>query len=290
MIPASFEYLSPSSLDEAIQLLQQHGDDAKILAGGHSLIPLMKLRLAEPAILIDLGRVPGLSYIRGDGNGFAVGAMTTHYMLESSDELKAQLPLVAEAASKIGDVQVRNRGTIGGSLVHADPGGDLPAVVLALGGELVLRGPSGERTVNADDFFIGMLTSAAEANEILTEIRLPKLSGKAGYAYQKAANKASGYAIVGVAVAVALGDNGAVREARIGITGAGAQAVRATAAEQALTGQQPTADAIAAAAAAAPEAIDDPMEDIHASGEYRKELVKVHTRRALERAVQAARS
>jgi aerobic carbon-monoxide dehydrogenase medium subunit len=288
MIPASFEYVSPTSLDEAIQLLQQHGDDAKLLAGGHSLIPLMKLRLTEPAVLIDLGRVPGLSYIRGNGNGFAVGAMTTHYMLESSADLQAQLPLVSEAASKIGDVQVRNRGTIGGSLVHADPGGDLPAVVLALGGELVLRGPNGERTVNADDFFVGMLTSATESNEILTEIRLPKLSGKAGYAYQKAANKASGYAIVGVAVAVALGDNGAVREARIGITGAGASAVRATAAEQALTGQQPTAEAIAAAAAAAPQAIDDPMEDIHASGEYRKALVAVHTRRALERAVQAA--
>jgi carbon-monoxide dehydrogenase medium subunit len=196
---------------------------------------------------------------------------------------------VAETIATVGDVQVRNRGTIGGSLVHADPGGDMPAVVLALGGELVVKGPNGERTVPADEFFLGMLTTAVEQDEILTEIRLPKLSGKAGYAYQKQANKASGYAVVGVAVAVSLGADGTVQDARIGITGAGAQPVRATEAENSLKGKQPSDDAIAAAAEAAARAIDEPMEDIHASGEYRRELVRVHTRRALQRAVASAR-
>jgi carbon-monoxide dehydrogenase medium subunit len=288
MIPASFEYLSPSSVDEAIAMLQQHGDDAKVLAGGHSLIPLLKLRLTEPKVLIDIGGIPGLSYVRPSGDGVAVGALTTHHMLETSDVLKAQLPFVSEAAAQIGDVQVRNRGTIGGSLVHVDPGADLPAVVLALGGTLVLKGPRGEREVAADEFFVGMLTSAAEPDEVLTEIRLPKLSGRAGYAYQKAANKASGYAVVGIAAAVSLGSDGTVQDARIGITGACGQPLRATAAESALRGQRPTAEAIRAAAEQAAAACEDPLQDIHASGEYRRELVKVHTRRALERAAKAA--
>jgi carbon-monoxide dehydrogenase medium subunit len=288
MIPAPFDYYAPTSLDEAIRLLSEHGDDAKLLAGGHSLIPLMKLRLAEPKALIDLGRVPGLAYIRANGDVIAVGALTTHHMLETSEVLRAQLPMVAEAAATIGDVQVRNRGTIGGSLVHADPGADLPAVVLALSGALILRGPRGAREVSADDFFVGMLTTAVEADEVLTEIRLPKLAGRAGYAYQKAANRASGYAVAGVAAAVALGPDGRVRDARIAITGAGARPVRASLAESALAGQQPTAEAIRDAAERAAEAIIEPLEDIHASGEYRKELVRVHTRRALERAVRAA--
>lgn len=288
MIPASFDYYAPASVDEAIQLLQQHGDDAKVLAGGHSLIPLLKLRLTEPAVLVDLGRIPGLSYIRAANGGVAIGALTTHHTLETSDVLKAELPFVAEAASKIGDVQVRNRGTIGGSLVHVDPGADLPAVVIALGGSVVLKGPRGEREVGAEDFFVGMLTSAAEADEVLTEVRLPKLQGRAGYAYQKAANKASGYAVVGVAAAVSLAADGTIQEARIGITGACGAPVRASAAEDALRGQRPGTDAYAAAAEQAAAACEDPLDDIHASGEYRRELVKVHTRRALERAARAA--
>lgn len=288
MIPASFEYYTPTTVDETIQLLQHHGDDAKLLAGGHSLIPLMKLRLAEPAVLIDLGGVQGLSYIRPSDGAVAVGAMTTHHTLESSDVLRSELPLVAEAAAAIGDVQVRNRGTIGGSLVHADPGADLPAVAMALGGQFVLRGPGGERTVPADEFFVGMLTTAAEPNEVLTEIRLPKLQGRAGYAYEKVANLASGYAVVGVAAAVALAGDGTVQDVRIGVTGAGAQPVRATAAEGALRGQRPSADAIRAAAERAPESVEEPLEDIHASADFRRQLLRVHTRRALERAVQAA--
>jgi carbon-monoxide dehydrogenase medium subunit len=276
-------------VDDAIQKLREHGDDAKVLAGGHSLIPLMKLRLAEPKVLIDITRIPGLSYVRANDGQFVIGALTTYHTLETSNELKQQLPIVAETIATVGDVQVRNRGTIGGSLVHADPGGDMPAVVLALGGELVIKGPNGERTVPAEDFFLGMLTTAVEQDEILTEIRLPKLSGKAGYAYQKQANKASGYAVVGVAVAVSLAADGTVQDARIGITGAGPQPVRATEAENALKGKQPSDETIAAAAQAAAGAIDDPMEDIHASGEYRRELVRVHTRRALQRAITSAR-
>lgn len=288
MIPAAFDYYAPSSLDEALQLLQQHGDDAKLLAGGHSLIPLMKLRLADPKVLIDLSHIPDLAYVRPSDGGVAVGALTTHHMLETSDVLRAELPLVAEAASLIGDMQVRNRGTIGGSLVHADPGGDLPAAVLALGGTLVLRGPGGERTVSADEFFVGMLTTAIGADEILTEVRLPRLPGRAGYAYEKFANKASGYAVVGVAAAVSLGGDGTAQEARIAVTGASAQPVRATAAEDALRGQRLTPETIQAAGERAAAAVDDPLEDIHASGEYRRELVRVYTRRALQRAARAA--
>ena len=288
MIPAAFDYYAPSSLDEALQLLQQHGDDAKLLAGGHSLIPLMKLRLADTKVLIDLSHIPDLAYVRPSDGGVAVGALTTHHMLETSDVLRAELPLVAEAASLIGDMQVRNRGTIGGSLVHADPGGDLPAAVLALGGTLVLRGPGGERTVSADEFFVGMLTTAIGADEILTEVRLPRLPGRAGYAYEKFANKASGYAVVGVAAAVSLGGDGTAQEARIAVTGASAQPVRATAAEDALRGQRLTPETIQAAGERAAAAVDDPLEDIHASGEYRRELVRVYTRRALQRAARAA--
>lgn len=288
MIPAAFDYYAPTSVDEAIQLLTQHGDDAKILAGGHSLIPLLKLRLTEPAVLIDINGIPGLTGIRSANGGVTIGALTTHYDVETSDLLKRELPFVAEAAGRIGDVQVRNRGTIGGSLVHVDPGADMPAVVMALDGTLVLRGPNGEREVSASEFFVGMLTSAAEADEVLTEIRLPKLAGKTGYAYEKAANKASGYAVVGVAVALSLAADGTVQEARIGVTGACGAPLRATAAENALKGRRPDADTLRAAGDQAAAACDDPLEDIHASGEYRLQLVKVHTRRALERAARAA--
>lgn len=288
MIPASFDYYAPTSVEEAIRLLQQHGDDAKILAGGHSLIPLLKLRLTEPKVLVDIGRIPGLSYIRANNGEVAIGALTTHHTLETSELLKQQLPFVAEAAAQIGDVQVRNRGTIGGSLVHVDPGADLPAVVLALGGTLVLQGPRGRREVKAEDFFVGMLTSAAEADEVLTEIRLPKLPGRTGYAYQKAANKASGYAVVGVAAALSLGTDGTIQDARIGITGACPAPLRAPAAENGLKGQRPTEEVFAAAAEQAAAACEEPLEDIHASAEYRRQLVKVHTRRALARAARAA--
>ena len=286
MIPASFEYVAPASVDEAIRLLREHGDEAKILAGGHSLIPLMKFRLAEPGVVIDIGNIGELRGIRRSNGSIAIGALTTHTAVGSASEL-AGLDALTDAARAIGDVQVRNRGTIGGSLAHADPGADLPAAVLALDAELVVRGPNGERTVAADDFFTGLLTSDIAEDEILTEVRLQGAPARTGSTYVKFANPASGYAIVGVAVRLTLGDDGSVTDARVGITGAGDRAVRAAGVENELRGKRTSAETIAAAAARAAEGID-PLDDIHASAEYRAELVRVHTRRALAQAVERA--
>src|SRR5918992_2623827 len=183
MIPAAFDYVAPQSLDEAVRALAAHGEDAKLLAGGHSLLPLIKLRLANPKLLIDLTRIPGLNGIGEQDGEIVIGALATHYQIESSDLLKKRCPLLPETAREIGDVQVRNRGTIGGSLTHADPAGDWPAAILALGGELKLRGPKGERTLGAEQFLLGAMTTAIEANEILTEIRVPIASRRSGSAY-----------------------------------------------------------------------------------------------------------
>jgi carbon-monoxide dehydrogenase medium subunit len=286
MIPASFAYHAASSVDEAIRLLQQHGDEAKILAGGHSLIPLMKLRLTEPGVIVDIGGIAELRGVRPRDGGVAIGALTTHTTV-GSDAGLAGYDALQEAARAVGDVQVRNRGTIGGSLTHADPGGDLPAAVLALDAEIALRGPSGERTVKADDFFQGLLTSDVGEDEVLTEVRVRRPAERTGTAYVKFPNPASGYAVVGVAAAVTLSADGTVTDAHIGITGAGDHAVRATAAENALKGQRLTPETIASAANLAADGID-PLEDIHASGEYRLQLTKVFAKRALERAAQRA--
>jgi aerobic carbon-monoxide dehydrogenase medium subunit len=289
MIPARFECYRPASLDEAIQLLRQHGEEAKLLAGGHSLIPMMKLRLAEPGVLVDVGRLPGLAGVRERDGRIAIGALSTHHSLESSELLRRRAQLVAEAAGQIGDVQVRNRGTIGGSLVHADPGADLPSVMLALDAELVLRGPNGERVLPARDFFVDMLTTATRPDEILTEVRIPALPQGSGSAYLKYPNPASGYSIVGVAAVVSLGQDGACQDVRVGIGGAGPLPVRASAAEAALRGQRPSPEAIEAAAARAADAVDA-LDDIHASATYRLHLVRVYTRRALEEAIRRARA
>ena len=288
MIPASFDYYRPSTLDEAIQLLGKHGDDAKILAGGHSLIPMMKLRLAEPAVLIDIGRLPGLSGIHEQNGQIAIGALSTYRLLETSDTLRSRAQAVSEAASLVGDVQVRNRGTIGGSLTHADPGADLPAVILALGATIKLRGANGERSVPANEFFVEMMTTAVQPDELLTEVDIPSLPGRSGSVYLKHPNPASGYSVVGVAAIVTLAADGTCQDVRIGISGAGAMPVRASAAEAALRGQQPSADNIARAASRAAEGIET-LGDIHASSEYRAHLVEVYTRRALEEAVRRAR-
>src|SRR2546425_2865248 len=199
MIPAQFDYQAPRTLDEAISLLAQHADDAKILAGGHSLIPAMKLRLAQPQLLIDIGRIADLSYIREDAGQIRIGAMTTHYQIESSERLKQICPLLPECAASIGDVQVRNKGTIGGSLAHSDPAGDWPAAIIALRAELVAVGTNGERVIKADDFFVDLLTTALEPREILREIRISKPQGRSGQAYVKMHHPASGFAVVGVA-------------------------------------------------------------------------------------------
>src|SRR5947207_11708814 len=221
MIPTEFDYVRAGTLDEAISLLAKN-EDAKILAGGHSLIPAMKLRLAAPPMLIDIGRIKDLSYIREENGQIRIGAMTTHYEIESSDLLKKICPLLPDCASHIGDVQVRNKGTIGGSLAHSDPAGDWPAAIIALDAELVAVSKNGERTIKADDFFVDLLTTALEPAEILREIRIAKTNGRTGHAYVKMHHPASGFAVVGVAASLSLNGNGGCERASIGITGVSA--------------------------------------------------------------------
>ena len=270
MIPASFDFKRAASADEAIALLGEHGDEAKLLAGGHSLIPLMKLRLATPAMVIDVGRLRDLSYVRDAGDHIAIGALTRHRDVETSDVLQKEVPLLARAASFVGDPQVRHRGTIGGSLAHGDPASDLPAVVLALGGTMVARGPNGERTIAATDFFEGFLETALAPDELLTEIRVPKTGG-AGWSFQKFNRRAQDWAIVGVAAVHGNGTTG------VGLVNMGSTPVRATATEQALGSGASAADAAALAADGT-----DPPADLNAGVEFRRHLATVLVRRALE--------
>ncbi len=281
MYPAAFDYFAPRSLDEAVRLLAEHGEDAKILAGGHSLLPAMKLRLAQPPVLIDVGRVPELAGIRMDGDTLVIGATTTHSAIEHSELVRQRCPLLAEVAPHIGDVQVRHRGTIGGSLAHADPAGDWPAAALALDATLTAFGPGGQRSIAARDFFLDILTTALAPDEVLTEIRIPNPGRRA--AYEKARNRASGYAVVGVAVAVETA-GGTVSTVAVGVTGAAGKPSRATAAEAALAGKPISAEAIAAAAAHAADGLDC-LSDLQASSAYRAHLVQVLTQRALRRAL-----
>jgi carbon-monoxide dehydrogenase medium subunit len=289
MIPAQFDYLAPATLEEAVALLSQHQDEAKILAGGHSLIPAMKLRLAQPQLLIDIGRIKDLSYIREQEGQIRVGAMTTHYELESSERLRDICPLLPECASHIGDVQVRNKGTIGGSLVHADPAGDWPAAILALDALMVAVGPQGERSIKAEDFFVDMLTTSLEPSEILREIRisLPQGQGARGQAYLKVAQPASGFAVVGVAVNLTRDASGACQSSRVGVTGVAAKAYRAKGVESALDGSALEAETIAAASQHAADGIDA-NEDLYASADYRRHLARIYTRRAIEAAASRA--
>ena len=288
MIPAQFDYQAPKTLDEAISLLAQHQDDAKILAGGHSLIPAMKLRLAQPALIVDIGRIKDLSYIREEGNQILIGATTTHYQLESSSLLKNICPLLPECASQIGDVQVRNKGTIGGSLAHADPAGDWPAAIIALKGSIVVAGSAGERVIAADDFFVDLLTTALQAGEILREIRIEKPQGRTGQAYQKVPHPASGFAVVGVAVSLNLAADGTCQSSGVGITGVASTPYRATGVESALANEKLDEETIAEAASHASDGVDA-NSDLHASGDYRLHLAQVHTRRALSAALERAK-
>lgn len=279
MIPAAFDYAAPASVEEAVSLLQQHGDEAKLLAGGHSLLPLMKLRLALPSVLVDLGRIAGLSYIRDDGDHIAVGPMTTHYALQSSELLRRRAPLLSQAAGMVGDMQVRNRGTIGGSISHADPASDLPVVVVALRADIVARGPNGERTIRASDFFQDIWTSALEPDEVVTEIRVPA-SDERGQNYQKFRQRSADWAIVGVAVNVASG-NGANSDASVVLTNVGPTPVRAVGVEETLRGRPLSADVIREAAERADEGLE-PSDELKASAAYKRHLARVLTRRALE--------
>jgi carbon-monoxide dehydrogenase medium subunit len=272
VIPAAFDYQRASSADEAVSLLAEHGDEAKLLAGGHSLLPLMKLRLATPAMLIDVGRLSELSYIRDGGDHVAIGALTRHRDVETSALLRAEVPLLAHAASYVGDPQVRHRGTLGGTLAHGDPASDLPAVVLALSGALVALGPAGEREIAATDFFHGFLETALQPDELLTEIRIPK-TGSHGWSFQKFNRRAQDWAIVGVAAVRTDGSAG------VALVNMASTPVRATAVESALRDGASIADAAAHAAADL-----DPPGDLNATPEYRRHLATVLVRRALEEA------
>ena len=286
MISTQFDYVCAQTLDEALTLLAQN-EDAKILAGGHSLIPAMKLRLAMPPLLIDIGRIPDLSYIREEGNQIRIGAMTSHYQIESSELLKNICPLLPECAGHIGDVQVRNKGTIGGSVAHSDPAGDWPAAVIALNAELVVASKNGERSIKADDFFVDLMTTALGPGEILREIRINKPSGRTGQAYVKMHHPASGFAVIGVAASITLDDNGGCRDVSIGITGVSAKAYRATTVESALNGKAPDDQAIADAAAHATEGVDI-NGDLFASEDYRRHLAVVYAKRAIALAIERA--
>lgn len=265
MIPVGFDYARPDTVDGALALLAEHGEDATVLAGGHSLLPVMKLRLAAPELIIDIGRLRELAHVDLDGDTVLIGAGTRHRALEASEVLAAECPLLPAVARTVGDPQVRHRGTIGGSLAHADPASDLPAAVLALDGSIVLRGPRGERTVPATEFFTGMFSTVKEPDELITEIRVPR-TGDAGWAYEKFVRRANDWAIVGVAVV----------DGRVGLVNMGATPLRATATEEALA----RGASIEEAAALAAEGTD-PSEDLTATREYRRHLARVLTRRAL---------
>jgi carbon-monoxide dehydrogenase medium subunit len=286
MYPASFEYHAPSSVQEALGLLGKL-EDAKILAGGHSLIPMMKLRLAQPKNLIDLRKVGGLNGIKEDGSTIVIGSMATHWDVESSKVLKAKVPVVAETAAVIGDPAVRNKGTIGGSLAHADPAADMPATAIALGFEFVCEGAKGKRTVKADDWFQGLMSTALNDNELLVEIRIPVWAAGSGACYMKFPHPASRFAVVGVCAAVTVDKSGNCTKAGVGVTGAGTKAVRAKGVEAGLTGKRLDAAAIEAAAQKAAEGVDV-QADLQGSVEYKAHLCRVFARRAIEAAVKRA--
>ncbi len=274
MIPAAFEYTAPKSVGEALGLLRQH-PDAKVMAGGQSLLSLMKLRAASPPMVVDLGRIRDLAYIREEKDHVAIGALTTHTEIERSAVIQKRLRVLAEAAEAIGDLQVRNRGTVGGSLAHADPAADYPAAFLALEGSIVAQGAGGTRTVAADQFFTGLFSTALKAGEILTEVRFPTSPAISGSAYRKMKHPASGFAVIGAAAVVRAGG-----QVRLAFTGAAAHAFRAKAVEAALSGKKIDEASARSAMEQAAQGIDL-LEDLFADKAYRAQLVKVYGRRAM---------
>jgi carbon-monoxide dehydrogenase medium subunit len=287
MFPASFGYAAARSLDEAFQLMEKYGEDGKLLAGGHSLIPAMKLRLSSPRTLIDLGTVPGLRGVKIDGDELVIGALTVHADVASSELVRNRMPGLADAASVIGDLQVRNRGTIGGSLAHADPGADLPVILTALNASFRAQSAAAGRTIAADDFFTDFFTTALNGNEILTEIRVPLPPAGAGTAYAKLPHPASGYVVVSAGAMIVRNASGSCVSARVALGGLGSGPVRAAATENELQGKPLTAEIIAAATAKTAEGTD-PAEDSYAGAEYKKHVATVYARKVIEQAVQRA--
>jgi aerobic carbon-monoxide dehydrogenase medium subunit len=281
VIPAQFDYEAPESLEQAVRMLHENGEDAKLIAGGHSLLPLMKLRLAAPTLLVDLRLVPGMHGIQRENGSWRIGAMTRHADLQDTPELG----VVAKAAGLIADQQVRNRGTIGGSLAHGDPASDLPAVLLALEGEVSVQGPNGLRTIPAAELFQDYLTTAIAHDEVITEVHLPAVDGW-GYAYEKFTRRAEDWAMVGVCALVKRAGDGSCEDVRIGLTHMASTPLRATAAEEALRGQSLDASSIGTAAQQAAEGTEPPG-DLNATPDYKRHLARVLTRRALEAAAAA---
>jgi aerobic carbon-monoxide dehydrogenase medium subunit len=279
VITAPFDYEAPETVEEAVRMLHENGEDAKLLAGGHSLLPLMKVRLAAPTILVDLRKIPGLDHVQQENGGWRIGPMTRHAELASTSELG----VVARAASLIADQQVRNRGTIGGSLAHGDPASDLPAVLLVLDGEVTARGPNDERTIAASELFQDYLTTALAHDEVITEVRLPDM-GAYGFGYRKFTRRAEDWAMVGVCALVSRAPDGTCDDVRIGLTHMGSTPLRATAAEEALRGSNLDDASIAGAAEHAADGTDPPG-DLNATPDYKRHLARVLTRRALEEAV-----
>jgi carbon-monoxide dehydrogenase medium subunit len=289
MYPSEFAYHAPTTLADAVKLLQGSDGEVKVLAGGQSLIPLMKLRLAEPKTLIDIGRIAELKGIRQDGEFLVIGAATPYLQIMTTQLVDERAPLLTEAIRQVGDMQVRARGTIGGSLAHADPAGDVPAAVVALDGQITAVGPGGKRSIAAREFFVDLLTTALKPDEVLTEVRIPATSqARTGSAYIKHRHPASGYAVVGIAAIIHLAEDGTCQQAHMAITGAGSHAARMTATEQALTGKSLSEAVIADAATHATEGLEL-LSDSYATGEFRAHLATVLTRRAITAAAARAR-
>ncbi|HET9180767.1 MAG TPA: xanthine dehydrogenase family protein subunit M [Candidatus Angelobacter sp.] len=287
MIPTSFDYIAAKSVDDALSLLAKHKDDAKLLAGGHSLLPAMKLRIAQPKLLIDISRIKDLNYIREERGQIRIGATTTHFQIETSDLLGRVCPLLPEAATNLGDMQVRNKGTIGGSIAHADPAADWPASIIALNAEMVAVGAKGERVIKSDDFFVELFTSALQPGEILREIRFTPPKGRFGQAYMKFRHPASGFAVVGIAVSLTT-EGSKCAACSVGVTGVAGKAYRAGGVERAMKGAALDGKTLAAAADHAADGVE-PNSDLFASGDYRRHLAQVYTRRALETAASKAK-
>jgi carbon-monoxide dehydrogenase medium subunit len=285
MFPAAFDYHAPATLDEALGLLAEKGDEAKVMAGGQSLIPLLKLRFASPALVVDIGRLPGLKGVTSDGGTIKIGALTRHVDIERGADIRGLCPILAETAPQISDPLVRNLGTVGGSISHADPSGDWGSVMLALNAQFVARSVRGERTIPAADFFQGPFTTVLTADEVLTEIRIPVVARSSG-TYLKLERKVGDFATVGVAVQVSL-SNGSIGAAGIGLTSVGSHNLKATAAEEALRGQPPTDQVIADAARLAAE-VAEPKDDIRGSAAYKKDMVRVFVQRGLRTAIKQA--
>lgn len=284
MIPASFDYSSPATLQEALTLLQKHGDDAKILAGGHSLIPMMKLRLASPAHLIDINNIPGLSYIKEEGGFLKIGALTREVMLDDSELIRSKYPIFTDASKLIADPQVRNMGTIGGNIAHGDAANDHPAVLLALRAEVVITGSKGTRTVPIDEFFFGFYSTAVQKEEILTEIRVPIPPKGSGGAYHKIERKVGDYATAGVAVQLTVDGSGMCTSAGIGLTNVNATPMRAQRSEEALKGKKLTDDVISQAALYAAQDCN-PSKDLRGDEDFKRDMVRILTKRMIQRAI-----